>query len=46
MALLWTEIFKDNMLLREFIEEKGHGRVLVVDGGGTMCYVVLGGNLA
>ncbi|XP_066308378.1 putative 4-hydroxy-4-methyl-2-oxoglutarate aldolase 2 [Miscanthus floridulus] len=40
------KIFEDNVLLREFLEEKGHGRVLVVDAGGSMRCAVLGGNLA
>jgi len=40
------KIFEDNVLLREFLEEKGHGRVLVVDGGGSMRCAILGGNLA
>ncbi|XP_062193212.1 putative 4-hydroxy-4-methyl-2-oxoglutarate aldolase 2 [Phragmites australis] len=40
------KIFEDNVLLREFLEEKGHGRVLVVDGGGSMCRALLGGNLS
>ncbi|TVU03498.1 hypothetical protein EJB05_50959, partial [Eragrostis curvula] len=37
--------FEDNILLREFIKGKGHGRVLVVDGGGSMRCAVMGGNL-
>nr|CAB3476261.1 unnamed protein product [Digitaria exilis] len=40
------KIFEDNVLLREFLEGKGHGRVLVVDAGGSMRCAVLGGNLA
>ncbi|CAO2185658.1 unnamed protein product [Urochloa humidicola] len=40
------KIFEDNVLLREFLEEKGHDRVLVVDAGGSMRCAVLGGNLA
>ncbi|KAL6847923.1 hypothetical protein ACP4OV_022051 [Aristida adscensionis] len=40
------KIFEDNVLLREFLEEKGHGRVLVVDGGGSMRCAIMGGNLA
>ncbi|TVU03503.1 hypothetical protein EJB05_50964 [Eragrostis curvula] len=39
-------IFEDNVLLREFLEGKGHGRVLVVDGGGSMRCAIMGGNLA
>ena len=40
------KIFEDNVLLREFLEEKGRGRVLVVDGGGSTRCAVMGGNLA
>jgi RraA family protein len=40
------KIFEDNVLLREFLEEKGHGRVLVVDAVGSTRCAVLGGNLA
>ncbi|KXG31862.1 hypothetical protein SORBI_3003G069100 [Sorghum bicolor] len=45
------KIFEDNVLLHEFLEEKkGHGRVLVVDVGGSiracMRCAVLGGNPA
>ncbi|KAL6626757.1 hypothetical protein ACP70R_030483 [Stipagrostis hirtigluma subsp. patula] len=40
------KLFEDNVLLREFLEEKGHGRVLVVDGGGSTRCAILGGNLA
>nr|CAB3465755.1 unnamed protein product [Digitaria exilis] len=37
-------VYEDNVLIREFLEEKGHGRVLVVDGGGSMRCAILGGN--
>jgi RraA family protein len=40
------KLFEDNVLLREFLEEKGQGRVLVVDGGGSMRCAIMGGNLA
>ncbi|PKU82023.1 putative 4-hydroxy-4-methyl-2-oxoglutarate aldolase 1 [Dendrobium catenatum] len=38
------KVFEDNVLVREFLEEKGNGRVLVVDGGGSMRCAILGGN--
>ncbi|WVZ78358.1 hypothetical protein U9M48_026084, partial [Paspalum notatum var. saurae] len=38
------KVYEDNVLIREFLEEKGHGRVLVVDGGGSMRCAILGGN--
>lgn len=38
--------FEDNSLVRAALEEPGHGRVLVVDGGGSLRCALLGGNLA
>jgi RraA family protein len=38
--------FEDNLLLREFLDENGRGRVLVVDGGGSMGRALIGGILA
>lgn len=38
------KVFEDNYLVREFLEEKGNGRVLVVDGGASMRCAILGGN--
>jgi RraA family protein len=40
------KVFEDNVLVREFLEEKGQGRMLVVDGGGSLRCAILGGNLA
>lgn len=39
-----VKVFEDNSLIREFIETKGNGRVLVVDGGGSLRCAILGGN--
>jgi RraA family protein len=39
-----VKVFEDNGLIRQFIEEKGNGRVLVVDGGGSQRCAILGGN--
>ncbi len=39
------KVFEDNALVRAALEEKGEGRVLVVDGGGSMRCAMLGGNL-
>ncbi|KZV27608.1 regulator of ribonuclease-like protein 3 [Dorcoceras hygrometricum] len=39
------KVFEDNVLVREFLEGKGNGRVLVVDGGGSTKCALLGGNL-
>ncbi|KAI3702353.1 hypothetical protein L6452_28089 [Arctium lappa] len=38
------KVFEDNVLIRGFLEEKGNGRVLVVDGGGSLRCAILGGN--
>lgn len=38
--------FEDNSLVREAVEQPGHGRVLVVDGGGSTNCALFGGNLA
>ncbi|CBI17624.3 unnamed protein product, partial [Vitis vinifera] len=42
--IVTLKVFEDNVLIREFLEEKGNGRVLVVDGGGSMRCAILGGN--
>lgn len=38
--------FEDNSAVREALEQPGNGRVLVVDGGGSLRCALLGGNLA
>ena len=38
--------FEDNSKVRAAVEEKGEGRVLVVDGGGSLNCALFGGNLA
>lgn len=38
--------FEDNSLVRTTLEEPGHGRVLVVDGGASVRCALVGGNLA
>lgn len=38
--------YEDNTKLRAAVETKGEGRVLVVDGGGSMNCALFGGNLA
>lgn len=40
------EVFEDNSLVRAALEEPGQGRVLVVDGRGSLRCALLGGNLA
>jgi len=39
------KVFEDNTLVRATLEEKGAGRVLVVDGGGSLRCALVGGNL-
>src|SRR4051812_49844756 len=40
------KVFEDNTLVRAAVEQPGEGRVLVVDGGGSLRCALLGGNLA
>lgn len=40
------KVFEDNGLVRAALEEKGAGRILVVDGGGSLRCALVGGNLA
>ncbi len=40
------ETFEDNSKLRQAVETKGDGQVLVVDGGGSLNCALFGGNLA
>jgi regulator of ribonuclease activity A len=39
-------VFEDNALVRAALESRGRGRVLVVDGGGSVRTALVGGNLA
>jgi len=39
-------VFEDNALVRQVLESSGRGRVLVVDGGGSLRSALVGGNLA
>jgi regulator of ribonuclease activity A len=40
------KVFEDNSLVREAVGTSGEGRVLVVDGGGSLRCSLFGGNLA
>ncbi len=40
------KVFEDNALVRSAVEGPGEGRVLVVDGGGSLRCALFGGNLA
>ena len=39
------KVFEDNALVRATLETPGHGRVLVVEGGGSLRCALVGGNL-
>jgi regulator of ribonuclease activity A len=41
-----VQCVEDNVLLRQRVSEPGEGRVLVVDGGGSMACALLGDNIA
>ncbi|CAI9088101.1 OLC1v1022340C2 [Oldenlandia corymbosa var. corymbosa] len=43
--IVTLKVFEDNVLVRETLETKGEGRVLVIDGGGSMRCALVGGNL-
>ncbi|XP_065863044.1 putative 4-hydroxy-4-methyl-2-oxoglutarate aldolase 3 [Euphorbia lathyris] len=43
--IVTLKVFEDNVLVRELLESKGEGRVLVIDGGGSMRCALVGGNL-
>lgn len=40
------KVFEDNTMVRAAVEQRGEGRVLVVDGGGSVRCALFGGNLA
>jgi regulator of ribonuclease activity A len=41
-----VKCFEDNSFVKAALEEPGQGRVLVVDGGGSLRRALLGGNIA
>ncbi|KAJ1434849.1 Ribonuclease E inhibitor RraA/RraA-like protein [Sesbania bispinosa] len=43
--IVTVKVFEDNKLVREVLETKGEGRVLVIDGGGSMRSALMGGNM-
>ncbi|MGH7527966.1 MAG: ribonuclease E activity regulator RraA [Gemmatimonadales bacterium] len=45
-AIETLRVFEDNALVRRVLEERGNGRVLVVDGGGSLRRALVGGRLA
>jgi regulator of ribonuclease activity A len=40
------KVFEDNALVRQILETDGQGRVLVIDGGGSVRCALVGGRLA
>ena len=40
-----VKVFEDNSLVRSALEQKGDGKVLVVDGGGSLRCAMVGGNI-
>ncbi len=40
------KVFEDNVMVRAALEQSGQGRVLVIDGGGSLRCALVGGNLA
>jgi len=45
-AVSTVKCFEDNSLVKAAVESPGQGRVLVVDGGGSLRRALVGGNLA
>jgi regulator of ribonuclease activity A len=45
-AIATVRCFEDNVLLRRLVSGPGEGRVLVVDGGGSLRVALLGDNIA
>ena len=41
-----AKCFEDNSLVKAALDEPGQGRVLVVDGGGSLRRALVGGNVA
>lgn len=41
-----VKVFEDNTMVKTILEEPGDGRVLVIDGGGSMRCALVGGTLA
>lgn len=44
-AAATLKVFEDNVLVRSTLETPGNGRVLVIDGGGSLRCALVGGNL-
>ena len=44
-SIVTLKVFEGNALVRELLENRGEGRVLVIDGGGSMRSALVGGKL-
>jgi len=44
--IVTVKVFEDNVLVKKILGENGSGKVLVVDGGGSLRCALLGDNLA
>lgn len=45
-TVVTVKCFEDNTLVKQAVDSAGEGRVLVVDGGGSLRKALVGGNLA
>lgn len=45
-SVVTVKCFEDNSLVKTLVDSAGEGRVLVVDGGGSLRRALLGGNLS
>ncbi|KAL3753060.1 hypothetical protein ACJRO7_000456, partial [Eucalyptus globulus] len=43
-VVVTLKVFEDNILVREMLEARGEGRVLVIDGGASLRCALVGGN--
>lgn len=44
--IVTVKVYEDNVLVRQTLEERGEGKVLVVDGGGSLRCALVGDRLA
>ena len=44
--IVTVKVFEDNVLVKKILGENGSGKVLVVDGGGSLRCALMGDNLA
>jgi regulator of ribonuclease activity A len=44
--IVTVQTYEDNVVLRKILEQPGNGRVMVVDGGGSLRRAIIGGKIA